>query len=252
MKTIGMIGGMSWESTLDYYRYLNEGVKQKLGGMHSARCLLYSVDFEEIERYQHQGQWELATAIMVDAAQRLERGGADFLIICTNTMHKMALEVQDAVNIPLLHIVDAAAKAICDAGIRKVGLLGTRFTMEEEFYRGRLQKLHGLEVLVPNLEERVLVHDVIYSELCLGKIDNQSRLQYKKIITNLALQGAQGIILGCTEIGMLIKPEDSPIPLFDTTRLHAQMALDYALGLIPDSFLPLTQTKKGSCDERTH
>jgi aspartate racemase len=236
MKTIGMIGGMSWESTLDYYRYLNEGVKEKLGGMHSARCLLYSVDFEEIERYQRQGQWELATAIMVDAAQRLKRGGADFLIICTNTMHKMAPEVQDAVDIPLIHIADAAAKAIIGAGICKVGLLGTRFTMEEDFYRGRLEKLHGLEVLVPNLEERIIVHDVIYKELCLGKIENQSRLQYKEIITNLVSQGAEGIILGCTEIGMLIKPEDSPIPLFDTTRLHAQMALDYALGLIPDSF----------------
>ena len=236
MKTIGMIGGMSWESTLDYYRYLNEGVKQKLGGMHSARCLLYSVDFEEIERYQHHGQWELATAIMVDAAQRLERGGADFLIICTNTMHKMAPEVQNSIGIPLLHIVDAVAKAICDSGIHKVGLLGTRFTMEEEFYRGRLEKLHGLEVLVPNAEERAIVHDVIYKELCLGRIENQSRLQYKKIITNLVSQGAQGIILGCTEIGMLIKPEDSPIPLFDTTRLHAQLAVDYALGLITDTF----------------
>jgi aspartate racemase len=230
MKTIGMIGGMSWESTLDYYRYLNEGVKEKLGGMHSARCLIYSLDFEEMERYQRTGQWDLAADMMVDAAQRLERGGADFLIICTNTMHKSAPEVEAAVGIPLLHIVDATAKAIRAAGVRRVGLLGTRFTMEESFYKGRLQEHFGLDVLVPNAEERSLVHDVIYGELCLGKIENQSKLRYLDIIRSLIGQGAEGIILGCTEIGMLIKAEDCSVPLFDTTQIHARTALEFALG----------------------
>jgi len=239
MKTIGMIGGMSWESTLDYYRYLNEGVKSRLGGSHSARCLMYSVDFEEIERYQHAGQWDLATAVMVDAARRLESGGADFVMICTNTMHKMAHEVQNAIKIPILHIVDAASGAIKAAGFQKVGLLGTRFTMEGDFYRGRLKTLHGLDVIIPNKEEREIIHRVIYDELCLGKVENQSRKQYQQIIANLSSQGAEGIILGCTEIGMLIKPEDSPIPLFDTTFIHSQLAVDYALGLVTDSvFFP--------------
>jgi len=235
MKTIGMIGGMSWESTLDYYRYLNEGVKSRLGGSHSARCLLYSVDFEEIERYQHAGQWDLATAVMVDAAKRLESGGADFVMICTNTMHKMAHEVQNAIKIPILHIVDAAAGAIKTAGLHKVGLLGTRFTMEGDFYRLRLEALHGLNVIVPDKEEREIIHRVIYDELCLGKVENKSRKQYQQIIANLSSQGAEGIILGCTEIGMLIKPEDSPIPLFDTTFIHSQLAVDFALDLVTDS-----------------
>lgn len=235
MKTIGMIGGMSWESTLDYYRYINQEVKDRLGGMHSARCLLYSVDFEEIERFQRAGQWELATAVMVDAAQRLERGGADFLMICTNTMHKMAPEVQNAIGIPILHIADATGMEIRAAGIQRVGLLGTRFTMEGEFYRVRLEKIHGLEVIIPEELERDLVHHVIYDELCLGKIDNGSRKGFQEIIANLAAQGAQGIILGCTEIGMLIKPEDSPIPLFDTTRIHSKFAVDVALGMVSDS-----------------
>jgi len=239
MKTIGMIGGMSWESTLDYYRYLNEGIKSRLGGSHSAKCLLYSVDFDEIERYQHAGQWDLATVAMVEAALRLERGGADFLLICTNTMHKMAHEVQNAINIPILHIVDAVAGAVKASGLQKVGLLGTKFTMEGDFYRQRLTILHGLDVIIPDSEEREVIHRVIYDELCLGKVENQSRKLYQQIIVNQSLQGAEGIILGCTEIGMLIKPEDSPIKLFDTTYIHAQLAVDFALGLVNDSvFFP--------------
>lgn len=230
MKTIGMIGGMSWESTLDYYRYLNEGVKQKLGGLHSAQCLLYSVDFDEIEIYQRTGQWDLATESMISAAQRLEKGGAEFVIICTNTMHKMAAEVQAAISIPLLHIVDALAAAIKAAGMDTIGLLGTRFTMEQDFYKGRLEALHKIKVLVPDPAQRQQAHDIIYQELCLGELRESSRLQYQKIIAALQEQGAQGIILGCTEIGMLIKQADSSLPLFDSTSIHAAMAVKYALG----------------------
>ena len=236
MKTIGMIGGMSWESSLEYYRFINEGVKEALGGLHSAQSLLYSVDFEEIETYQRNSDWDLATAVMVDAAQRLERGGADFVIICTNTMHKMAADVQKAIHIPLLHIADATAAAIHKAGLKTIGLLGTRFTMEQDFYRGRLEKKHNLKVLTPPAAERQMVHDIIYGELCLGQIKTDSREQMIGIVNRLKDAGAQGVILGCTEIGLLIKQKDSTLPLFDTTKIHADAAVEYALLQDVDSF----------------
>jgi aspartate racemase len=229
MKTIGMIGGMSWESSIEYYRLVNEEVKRQLGGLHSAQCLMYSVDFEEIERYQHQGDWGKATDVMIDAAQRLERGGADFVVICTNTMHKMADEVKAAINIPLLHIVDAAAQAVKSKGIRKVGLLGTRFTMEGDFYGGRL-KAHGLDVVIPDLPDREIVHQIIYQELVLGKIQTSSRDEFRRIIQTLQQNGTEGIVLGCTEIGLLVKQEDNILPVFDTTVVHALAAVDVALG----------------------
>jgi aspartate racemase len=225
MKTIGLIGGMSWESTLEYYRLINEGVKARLGGYHSAKCLLYSVDFAEIEALQRAGAWPQMAQALSDVAQRLERGGADFLLLCTNTMHKVADEMQAAVHIPLLHIADAAGEAIHAAGMQRVGLLGTRFTMEQDFYVGRLQRQFGLNVLVPGAEDRRFIHQVIFDELVLGKIEPASRARYRAIIAGLVEQGAQGIILGCTEIGLLVKAEDSAVPLFDTTRLHAEMAV---------------------------
>jgi len=238
MKTIGMIGGMSWESSIEYYRLVNKGVKSQLGGLHSAQCLMYSVDFEEIERYQHAGDWEKATEVMIAAARRLESGGADFVLICTNTMHKMAREVQAAIGIPLLHIVDATVVSIKSRNIHKVGLLGTRFTMEGEFYSGRL-KAHGLDVVIPNQTDREIVHRVIYQELVLGKIIPESRQEFRRIIQNLQEEGAEGIVLGCTEIGLLIKEEDTDLPIFDTTGLHAQAAVDVALGKITiEEFLP--------------
>ena len=229
MKTIGMIGGMSWESTLEYYRLVNEGVKAGLGGLHSAKCVLVSVDFAEIEVLQREGRWEEATQAMIDVARQVQAGGADFLLICTNTMHKMAEEVQASLDIPLLHIADAAAEAIKARGMRKVGLLGTRFTMEENFYRGRLAEKYGLEVLIPGEADRAIVHRVIYDELVLGQIVPASKAEYQRIIEALIAQGAEGIILGCTEIGLLIKNEDSRVPLFDTTILHAQAAVEMAL-----------------------
>ena len=232
MKTIGLIGGMSWESSLEYYRLINEEVKRQLGGFHSAKCLLYSVDFDEIENYQRNGEWDKATAVMIDAAHRLERGGADFVVICTNTMHKMADEVQTAIRIPLLHIVDAVAHEIHSKGIQKVSLLGTRFTMEENFYVKRLQN-HQLQVLIPDLEDRKIVHRVIYEELVMGKTLSASRDEYKRIINQLCQEGAEGIVLGCTEIGLLIKPEDVNIPVFDTTIVHAITAVNVALGKLP-------------------
>jgi aspartate racemase len=229
MKTIGMIGGMSWESSIEYYRLVNEEVKRQLGGLHSAQCLMYSVDFEEIERYQHQGDWERATDVMIAAAQRLERGGADFVVICTNTMHKMADEVQAAINIPLLHIVDATAQAVKSKGIEKVGLLGTRFTMEGDFYGGRL-KAHDLDVVIPDTVDREIVHRIIYHELVLGRILTSSRKEFQRIIQTLQQNGTEGIVLGCTEIGLLIKQEDNILPVFDTTVVHALAAVDVALG----------------------
>lgn len=229
MKTIGMIGGMSWESSLEYYRILNETVKARLGGLHSARCLMYSVDFAEIETLQHQGKWDEATEMMIDAAKRVERCGADFLIICTNTMHKMADQVQSNIKILLLHIADATAEKIKSIGLKKIGLLGTRFTMEEDFYKGRLVEKHGLDVIIPNKDERATVHRVIYDELCQGEIKPSSKAQFVEIIDHLIEQGAQGIILGCTEIGLLVKQADSLVPLFDTTRIHAEAAVDFAL-----------------------
>jgi aspartate racemase len=229
MKTIGLIGGMSWESSLEYYRIINEEVHRRLGGVHSAKCVMVSVDFAEIETLQREGRWEQATQAMVEAACQVERGGADFLLICTNTMHKMAAEVQAAVNIPLLHIADAAAEPICAAGLRQVGLLGTRFTMEEDFYAGRLAKRYGLEVLIPDAAGREVVHRIIYDELVVGAILPASREAYRQVIAGLVGRGAQAIILGCTEIGLLVKAEDSPVPLYDTTQLHALAAVANAL-----------------------
>lgn len=229
MKKIGLIGGMSWESSLEYYRIINETVKQKLGGLHSAECIMYSVDFDEIEKLQHQGKWEDLTKIMIDCAQRLEKAGANVIIICTNTMHKMAGEVESSINIPLLHIADATAEKIKEKSFKKVGLLGTKFTMEEDFYKGRLIEKHDIEVIVPNSEEMQIVHDIIFDELCLGIIKETSKEQYKKIILNLSEKGAEGVILGCTEIPLLIKQEDVEVPLFDTISIHAEFAVDYAI-----------------------
>jgi aspartate racemase len=229
MKTIGLIGGMSWESSLEYYRIVNESVKERLGGFHSAKCIMYSVDFEEIEKLQHQGKWDQATDLMIDAARRVEKGGADFVVICTNTMHKMADDVQESINIPLLHIADVTAEKIKEKGMQKVGLLGTRFTMEEDFYRLRLQEKHGLEVIIPDEEERQTIHSILYSELVMGEIKEISKETFQKIIGNLVARGAEGVILGCTEIPLLVKQEDYEIPLFDTTAIHARAAVEYAL-----------------------
>ncbi|TVR01694.1 MAG: aspartate/glutamate racemase family protein [Spirochaetaceae bacterium] len=229
MGTIGLIGGMSWESTLEYYRLINQGVGSRLGGLHSARCLLYSVDFAEIERLQTAGDWDATATILADAAVRLERGGADFIVLCTNTMHIVADAITAAVSVPLLHIADATANAIRAAGVGTVGLLGTRFTMEQEFYLGRLRATHGLTVVIPEESDRELVHSVIYGELCRGEIRSQSRTAYVAVIDRLAASGAEAIILGCTEIGLLIRPADSPLPIFDTTRIHAEAAVERAL-----------------------
>lgn len=229
MKTIGLIGGMSWESSLLYYQIINQRVKEKLGGHHSAKSLMYSVDFHEIKTLQHQGKWDDATKIMIDSAQKLEAGGADLLVICTNTMHKMAKEVEESVSIPLLHIADSTAHAIVKDGLKKVALLGTAFTMEQDFYKGRLVEKFGLEVIVPDETERMVIHDIIYQELCLGIINEESRQSYIKIINNLSRQGAEAIILGCTEITPLISQHHCSIPIYDTTRIHAESAVDYAL-----------------------
>lgn len=229
MKTIGLLGGMSWESTLTYYRAINEGVKRRLGGLHSGKIVLYSVDFDPIEKLQHQGDWTGTGDILCDAARRIEAGGADFLMICTNTMHKVAGQVTGAVNIPLLHIADATGEALRKAGLQRVGLLGTAFTMEQDFYKGRLMEKFGLEVLIPPEKDRRRVHDVIYKELCLGEINPQSRQAYVEIVDRLAGQGAQGVILGCTEIGLLIRQADTSVPLYDTTFIHAERAVDLAL-----------------------
>lgn len=229
MKTIGLIGGMSWESSLEYYRIVNEVVKERLGGLHSAKCILYSVEFAEIEALQHAGRWDEAAQKMVEAGQSLERAGADFLVLCTNTMHKLADQLQAGVSIPLLHIADAAAGAVKAAGLTQIGLLGTRFTMEEEFYKGRLADNHGLKVLVPSSEDREFIHKVIYEELCLGVIKPESRLAFTAVIERLAAAGAEGVILGCTEIENLVRQEDSRLPVFPTTRIHAATAVDFAL-----------------------
>lgn len=229
MKTIGLIGGMSWESSIEYYRIINETAKEKLGGLHSAKSLMITVDFAEIEKLQHEGRWEDAAQILVKCAQDLERGGADFIVLCTNTMHKVADQIQANTKIPFLHIADATAEKIKSSGLQKIGLLGTRFTMEQDFYKGRLTKKYGLDVLIPNEDERELIHRVIYDELCLGVVKNDSRESYKKIMRSLVEQGAQGIILGCTEIELLIKQEDGSVPLFPTTTIHAVAAVEYAL-----------------------
>ncbi|MEO8896629.1 MAG: aspartate/glutamate racemase family protein [Rhizomicrobium sp.] len=228
-KVIGLIGGMSWESSSEYYRIINQAVREKLGGLRSARCLMWSFDFGEIEALQHAGRWDDATALMIDAAQRLERGGADFFLICTNTMHRMADQVQAAVRIPLLHIADPTAERIKAQGIRRVGLLGTAFTMEQEFYKGRLQDRFGLDVLVPEAEDRATVHRIIYEELVQGRVEAQSREAYRGVIARLIERGAEAVILGCTEIMLLVKPEDSHVPLFDTTFIHAEAAVERAL-----------------------
>ncbi|KZC37620.1 MULTISPECIES: aspartate/glutamate racemase family protein [unclassified Rhodanobacter] len=228
MRTLGLIGGMSWESTVSYYREINEGVKQQLGGLHSARLLLFSVDFHEIEQLQHAGEWEKAGEVLAQAASALERAGAEGLVICTNTMHKVAAQVQSAVSIPLLHIADPTAAAIKAAGLTRIGLLGTRFTMEQDFYRKRLES-HGLEVLIPGEEDRAVVHAVIYDELCLGIVREESRKKYLGIIDRLVGNGAQAIILGCTEISLLIRPTDTRVPLFDTTAIHAADAVRWSL-----------------------
>jgi len=229
MKRIGLIGGMSWESSIEYYRIINETVRAKLGGLHSAKSIMYSLDFAEIESLQREGKWGKATELMIDAAKNVENGGADFVLICTNTMYKMADEVQKHIQIPLLHIADATAEKVKSRGLRKIGLLGTKFTMEEDFYRGRLAEKHGLEVVIPTAEEREIVHCVIYDELCVGVIKQSSREQYVSIMDHLVVNGAEGIILGCTEIGMLVQDEDSRVPLFDTAKIHAAAAVEYAL-----------------------
>ncbi|MBI5031216.1 MAG: aspartate/glutamate racemase family protein [Chloroflexi bacterium] len=229
MKTIGLIGGMSWESSVEYYRIINSMIHAKLGGVHSAKSVMYSVDFAEVEELQRQNRWEQATQLMIDAARRVEAGGADFVVICTNTMHKMADEVQQSIHIPLLHIADATGVQVQSCGIRRVGLLGTNFTMEGEFYKGRLEQKFGLAVLVPPAEERAIVHRVIYEELVVGVIKETSHNHYRTIIDGLVCAGAEGIILGCTEIGLLVKSSDSPVPLFDTTQIHAEAAVEYAL-----------------------
>ncbi|MDY0926935.1 aspartate/glutamate racemase family protein [Pantoea trifolii] len=228
MKMIGLIGGMSWESTALYYRIINEQVKQQLGGLHSARSLMYSVDFHEIEKLQAAAEWQQAGEILAEAAVSLEKGGADFIVLCTNTMHKVAQQITDAVSIPLLHIADATAQRIRQAGVKKVGLLATAFTMEQEFYKGRFNQSE-IEVLVPDVAGRKVVHDIIYQELCLGVIRDESRAQYRKIIAELVEQGAEAIILGCTEITLLVKAEDASVPLFDTTLIHAEDAVKLAL-----------------------
>ncbi len=229
MKTIGLLGGMSWESSIEYYRIINETTKARLGGLHSAKSVMVSVDFAEIEILQHQGKWAEAAQQLVDSARSLENAGADFMVLCTNTMHKVAEDIQASITIPLLHIADATAQRVKEAGIQRIGLLGTRFTMEEEFYKGRLSQIHDLHVSVPNAEEREIVHHVIYEELVMGEIRQQSREQYVRIIEQMVNAGAEGVILGCTEIGLLIHKQDARVPLFDTTRIHAEAAADYAL-----------------------
>jgi aspartate racemase len=225
---IGLIGGMSWESSAEYYRIINREVRNRLGGAHSARSLMWSVDFGEIERLQHAGDWDELTERMKDAAVRLERGGADFVLLCTNTMHLIADAVAEAINIPLLHIADPTAEKIKAAGFRKVGLLGTAFTMEQDFYRGRLEKVFGLDVLVPEADDRRVVHEVIYRELVAGEVRPESRRAYQ-VIARLVARGAQAIVLGCTEIMLLVSEVDSAVPIFDTTTLHAVAAVDRAL-----------------------
>jgi len=231
LKTIGLIGGMSWESTVPYYRQINQTIKQRLGGLHSAKIVLYSVDFHDIERLQHAGDWEAAGAMLADAARSLEAAGADFLVLCTNTMHKVAPAIEAAVGIPLLHIADPTATGIKQAGHSKVGLIGTRFTMEQDFYRERLSARHGLSVIVPNEEDRAMVHRIIYDELCLGVVLPESRSAYRRIMASLVAQEAEAIILGCTEVSLLVSQEDASVPLFDTTAIHAQAAADAALAV---------------------
>lgn len=229
MKTIGLLGGMSWESTTSYYKAINEGVKQALGGFHSAKICMYSVDFDEIEKLQTKGDWPATAEILSRAARSIEAGGADFLIICTNTMHKVAPEIGSTVSIPILHIADATAEKLLADRVKRVGLLGTRFTMEQDFYKGRLTDKFGIDVIVPDTEQRDTVHKIIFSELCLGKISNRSRERYLKIINDLHAKGAEAVILGCTEIALLVQQKHTPVPLYDTTEIHAAQAVKFAL-----------------------
>lgn len=229
MKTIGLLGGMSWESTASYYQAINQGIKAELGGLHSAKICMVSVNFEEIEKLQHTGDWQTTAVILSKAAQSIEAGGADFLLICTNTMHKVADVIQDNISIPILHIADATAKQLVADGITKVGLLGTRFTMEQEFYKSRLVENFGIEVVVPTTNEQTVVHDIIYNELCLGNVVSKSRDKYINIINELYQKGAQGVILGCTEIALLVQQEHTDVPLYDTTEIHASVAVKKSL-----------------------
>jgi len=229
VKIIGLLGGMSWESTAPYYRYINESIKERLGGYHSAKVILYSVDFDEVERLQQSGNWEAAGSLLAQAARAIESAGADCLLLCTNTMHKVTPAIEAAVCIPLLHIVDATAQQIKSTGLSKIGLLGTRFTMEVAFYTDRLNARHGLSVLIPDEQDREIIHRVIYEELCRGQVVNKSRTEYCRVMADLVRRGAEGIILGCTEISILVGADDSSVPLFDTTRIHACKAVEWAL-----------------------
>jgi aspartate racemase len=229
MKRIGLIGGMSWESSAHYYRLVNELVRDRLGGLHSAECLMFSVDFAEVEAMQVSGRWDDAARLLTDAARVLEGGGADFVVLCTNTMHKVADAISAGVAVPMLHLADTTAEAVLATGIRRVGLLGTAFTMEQAFYRDRLAG-HGLDVVVPKADDRALVHRVIYEELCRGVVNEHSRAGYREVIDRLVATGVEGVVLGCTEIELLIGPEHSPVPVFATTRLHAEAAVRLALG----------------------
>ena len=229
MKTIGLLGGMSWESTVGYYRAINEGIKNSLGGLHSAEIVLYSVDFDLIEKLQQKDEWEEAARLLSEAARRVEAAGADFLLICTNTMHKVVPQIERSITIPLLHIADATAEVLLQKNIKTVGLLGTLFTMEQDFYKNRLSENHGITVLVPKKEDRQVVHTIIYRELCLGKIESNSKAEYLRIIESLSSQGAEAVILGCTEIGMLVNQRDTEVRLLDITAIHAEKAVEYAI-----------------------
>ncbi len=229
MKTIGLIGGMSWESSSEYYRIINETVRERLGGLHSAECIMYSADFEDIANLQHQDKWEELTKLMIDFAQTLERAGADLIVICTNTMHKMAEEIQNNINIPLLHIADVTAEKIIEKGLSKLGLLGTEFTMEEDFYKKRLKERYNLDVIIPSDNDRKIIDNIIYNELCLGVKKESSKEKFKEVIKKLISDGADGVILGCTEIQLLISQEDVEAPLFDTTAIHSKAAVEFAL-----------------------
>ncbi len=231
MKTTGLLGGMSWESTVGYYRAINEGIKRVMGGLHSAKIIMYSVDFEPVEKLQHAGDWDGAAKILSEAACKVESAGADFLLICTNTMHKVASDIENSIQIPLLHIADATAETLIKNGVSTVGLLGTAFTMEQEFYKGRLNERYGLNVIVPDEDNRQIIHKVIYNELCMGKVLADSKIEYLRIIDQLASEGAEAVILGCTEIGMLVNQADTAVKLFDTTAIHAEKAVEYATGV---------------------
>lgn len=229
MKTVGLLGGMSWESSIGYYRAINEGVKNALGGLHSAKIAMYSVDFDPIEKLQHKGDWQATAELLSQAAKNVQYAGADFLLICTNTMHKVAPEIEKAIDIPVLHIADATAEVLVKNGIKRVGLLGTAFTMEQEFYKGRLNINYGLTVLTPEQQDREIVHNIIYKELCLGQTLPHSKKEFLRIVQALAKQGAEAVILGCTEIGMLIDQTDTNVILLDTTYIHAQKAVEWAI-----------------------